>query len=477
MTAEGKHNPADEHFRALAQDRFQSVRAIACATTPTLAGLAHFVRVAFNPAVQVAAVGPTGLVLLNPEMFATGDLMELAFVFSHELMHLALDSHRRGEGVDPGTINIAHDCVINWMLTMDYGIEEPPFGGCILEPEFRGDSLEMVVSRMLAGRRANPVPDGLVPWGLEGEVGGVAGPGNAPGHRRVPGPLEEAFARAGISMPVGTEPGTGERSPVPGGTGLSPHQKSSGGDLLSAAEESRLESGLTEDQRAELAGRLRQLAREANEAEALRQASMEVCGRGDSSGDGSWQVNALRRGAPPSWHLAIQRWLDQTEPGRRSYHRASRKAGQREDIVLPGRNREGWQLNVVLDTSGSMVDQIPPVLGALATFCEAAGVGSVRVIQCDTEVSDDRRMDPSELSEFRALGGGGSNMGPALKHLAGDPETRAVLVLTDGDIDIPEAEPPFSILWALVGNPDYSEFYPTYGRIVWCGDHAARADG
>ena len=40
---------------------------------------------------------------------------------------------------------------------------------------------------------------------------------------------------------------------------------------------------------------------------------------------------------------------------------------------MPGRKRQSWMLNVVLDTSGSMTDEIPRALGAIADFCDAAG--------------------------------------------------------------------------------------------------------
>ena len=74
-------------------------------------------------------------------------------------------------------------------------------------------------------------------------------------------------------------------------------------------------------------------------------------------------------------------------PGERTFARPSRRGAERTDVVLPGRKREAWMLNVVLDTSGSMTDEIPRALGAIADFCDAVGVDQVRLVQCDTAVT------------------------------------------------------------------------------------------
>ncbi len=71
-------------------------------------------------------------------------------------------------------------------------------------------------------------------------------------------------------------------------------------------------------------------------------------------------------------------------------------------------------LNVILDTSGSMTDEIPFALGAIADFCEATGIDEIRVIQCDTAVTSDELLSASELAEYEVRGYGGSDLSPAL---------------------------------------------------------------
>ena len=52
-----------------------------------------------------------------------------------------------------------------------------------------------------------------------------------------------------------------------------------------------------------------------------------------------------------------------------------------------------------------------------------------------------------------------------MDHLAGDPAVRAVIVITDAEIDYPREAPPYSVLWVLPQGAGAS-FNPPYGRVV-----------
>ena len=172
--------------------------------------------------------------------------------------------------------------------------------------------------------------------------------------------------------------------------------------------------------------------------------------RGTDAGTASQTVLALRGLYRTPWELALQRWIESVAPGDRTFNRPSRRGAERaDDVVLPGRRREGWILNVVLDTSGSMTDEIPRALGTLAEFCDAVGVDQVRLVQCDAALTSDELLDPHELAERRIEGYGGSDLSPALRHLAGDQHVRAVVVITDGEIAYPEEPMPYELLWLV----------------------------
>ena len=121
-------------------------------------------------------------------------------------------------------------------------------------------------------------------------------------------------------------------------------------------------------------------------------------------------------------------------------------------------------LNVILDTSGSMSDDIPFALGAIADFCEATGIDEIRVVQCDTAVTSDEMLTPGELAEYEIRGFGGSDLTPALLAFADDPRISAAIIITDGDITYPAEAMPYAVLWAVPGNA--TSFAPPYGRVI-----------
>ena len=132
---------------------------------------------------------------------------------------------------------------------------------------------------------------------------------------------------------------------------------------------------------------------------------------------------------------------------------------------MPGRKRESWMLNVVLDTSGSMTDEIPLALGAVADFCDAAGVDQIRMIQCDTSVTSDETVSPEELATFSVSGFGGSDLSPAMLALAEDPQVTAAVIVTDGEIAFPSGPMPYGVLWVLPAH-NAGRFNPPYGRVI-----------
>ena len=180
----------------------------------------------------------------------------------------------------------------------------------------------------------------------------------------------------------------------------------------------------------------------------------------------SWPLayTALRGMYAPPWQSALQRWMEATAPGPRSFARPSRRGADRTDLVLAGRKREGWTLNIVLDTSGSMSGEFPVILGAIASFCESMNVSDVRIVQCDVDVSSDEVVDIDQLNRFYIAGYGGSDMSPAMHRLAEDPEVEAVLVLTDGYIDYPPNPMPYAVLWVIAGGDSFSA---PYGQIIY----------
>jgi predicted metal-dependent peptidase len=379
---------------------------------PHLSGLAAAVRVAIDDSVPTMGVFASGRLVANPAFTARLSEADLEFVLAHELLHLALRTHERAVGASHLEFNYAHDYIINDMLRHALGRSDVPAGGLDMAGA-RERAAEDIVLEMR--RKAQTSTARSRVW--EGEI-------------------------VTIEIALG---------------GGDPHKA---GDVLDAARE----RVMFPQEAAEQARRTRAIRDLAVKGMAIAAALGLIRGRGFDSGNSQQSVRALRGIYTTPWQVAVQRWLEGVAPAERTFTRASRRGAERTDVVLPGRRRESQTLNVILDTSGSMSDELPAALGAIADFCEATGIDEIRVVQCDTAVTSDAVLCASELAEYQVHGYGGSDLTPAFAAMAEDPRVTAAVVITDGDITYPAAPVPFAVLWALPG--ESTTFAPPYGRVV-----------
>ncbi len=389
---------------------------------PHLSGLVAAARVNIDERVPTVGVFASGRMVANPAFVAKLKDNELVFVLAHEILHLALRTHDRARGSDPMQFNYAHDYIINDMLRAELGFQHIPAGGLDM-PGAREKSAEQILIEMRKNASQMPAKTRV----FDGESTTV---------RRLFQPGEEGKIQSG--------------------------NPNDAGDVLGGSLEKQLfpkevaEQEAQSDAMKELAAKALSLAKAMGAMKGMR---------GFGSGGESQVINALRGIYRTPWEMALQRWLESVAPGERTFTRPSRRGEACADGVLAGRRREGWMLNIVLDTSGSMSDDIPRALGAIADFCDAAGVDQVRLVQCDTAVTADDCVDPAQLENFKVSGYGGSDLSPGMEHLASDPAVRAVIVITDGDIEYPRAAAPYSVLWVLPHSAG-AGFNPPYGRVV-----------
>lgn len=452
---EGSQPPAEasseeyEQMAAMAVTRSKQALRLASASLPHLSGLARLARIKATNQVSVAAVSASGLVLVNPEIFSAVSLADGAYVLAHELMHLALDTHGREGRANKLLANFAHDYIINDILTEELE-REPPLDGLNLQGAKEISFEEMMVKLSEGGSGDT---NSMQCWSPNQNQQGQF-PGRK--QRQSPSPMSRALADAGLVKPP--EP------PPPMDESLMR------GDLISPERESDFEPELSPQQRQTMNNKVRRAAAKAASLQKLKK-QMEEAGQGAQVTEperGDAIVDALRAAYHTPWELALQRWMDAVAPGERTYARPSRRGAERTDVVLPGRRREGWTLHVILDVSGSLQEYLPKALGALAQFCEASNVGEVHVVQCDVEVTRDEWVEIGDLERYEIKGLGYSDMTPAMVHLAEDSEVTAVLMLTDGYIGYWAQEPPYQMLWVLLGEYDQN-FKPPYGQVLRLG--------
>lgn len=388
---------------------------------PHLAGLAAAVRVNLDWRVPSMGIFASGRLLVNPGFTARLKDSELVFVLAHELLHLALRTHDRARGSGRLEFNYAHDYIINDILRAELGFASIPAGGLDM-PGARERSAEDIVIEMR--RNADLMPSRTQVFeGTQTSVRQIFGGGQS---------------------------GNDSRQP-----------NDDAGDVLADEKEREMFPADAEDQARQKTAIEEITARGLSLAAAMK----ALKGRGNGGGAMNATITALRGQLRPAWQSALQKWIESSSPGERTFTRLSRRNAERSEIVLPGRRRESWMLNVVLDTSGSMTEEIPLALGAIADFCDAAGVDQIRIIQCDTTVTSDETVSPEELATFFVSGFGGSDLSPAMLALAEEPQVSAAVIVTDGEIAFPSDPMPYGVLWVLPAR-NTGSFNPPYGRVV-----------
>jgi predicted metal-dependent peptidase len=390
---------------------------------PHFAGLARLIRVTLDERVPTMGVFASGRLLVNPSFVRQLNDNELVFVLAHEIFHLALRTHERAVGSDPLQFNYAHDYIINDILRGELGFEHVPAGG-LDWPGARQMSAEEILLQM--DKNPNHVArcTGGV-WRLRSDG---AGQESGPQGDVLDGRLEREWFS----------------------------------DEDPSEQEARAETVRETAAKGLSLGKM--------------MGAIKGAGRGTDSAAANQLVDALRGLYRTPWEMALQRWLESVAPGPRTFVRPSRRGAERTDVVLPGRKREGWILNIVLDTSGSMSDELPWALGAIADFCDAVAVDQVRLLQCDVSVTSDRFLTPDELARCEISGYGGSDLSPAMLLLADDPHVEAVMVLTDGEIAYPQGEMPYDVLWVLPAHASPT-FRPGYGVVIHMQESGIRSQG
>ena len=393
---------------------------LACAAMPHLAGLAAAVRLHIDTRIPTAGITATGRLLVNPQWFRELTVRDRAFIMAHELFHLCLRSHERSEGSDAELFNWAHDYIINDMLKEQMQMPIPANG------------LALEGARHLSA-------EALMRMIRDGKV---------PGPRKQPrSDMAIALARAGLLMDGGAP-------------------KSSSGDVIGPQRERDLFPDTDPKQAEKLRRQIVNVAAKSVSLGILKESMEQLHDAGQSLDGGSIDESMpglLRSFYRPPWEMALQQWMESVAPGPRTFAKLSRRIGDRTDVVLPGRKREGWAIHIILDTSGSMTECMSRILGTIATFCEAVHVEAIHVLQCDTSVTRDDWLSPDELADYVIRGGGGSDMSPAMQHLADDPQVEAAIVLTDGYINFLDEPPPYDVLWGVIDN---TSFAPPYGTVM-----------
>lgn len=174
-----------------------------------------------------------------------------------------------------------------------------------------------------------------------------------------------------------------------------------------------------------------------------------------------------------NWKEALSQFVTKTLGGEHSWSRCSRHALARGHY-LPGKTDMKIKAALILDTSGSYLQDLPKFLAEFKALVESFGKYEITLIQCDAEVQDVKNYDadtPMEFDKFDVKGGGGSDFRPAFKKLreVGD-DFNCCITFTDGYITMPTYPPPYPTLFVLT--PDADKDFVEWGeKMVYKPDY------
>lgn len=144
-----------------------------------------------------------------------------------------------------------------------------------------------------------------------------------------------------------------------------------------------------------------------------------------------------------------------------TYTRANRHQG-RERIVLPGHQSPEIEVDLIVDTSGSMQGEGDVVAGVLESI--QASVQKVNLISCDAKVHDQKRLKSwRNVKDLR--GGGGTDLRKAFEVC----KSSIVVVITDGDTPWPETAGGKKVVVVLCGGGSA----PHWAKSIRVSDDAA----
>ena len=174
-----------------------------------------------------------------------------------------------------------------------------------------------------------------------------------------------------------------------------------------------------------------------------------------------------------NWKEALSQFVTKTLGGEHSWSRCSRHALARGHY-LPGKTDMKIKAALILDTSGSYMQDLPKFLAEFKALVESFGKYEITLVQCDAEVQDVKEYDadtPMDFDGFKAKGGGGSDFRPAFKKLRelGD-DFNCCITFTDGYITMPTYPPPYPTLFVLT--PDADKDFVEWGeKMVYKPDY------
>lgn len=129
-----------------------------------------------------------------------------------------------------------------------------------------------------------------------------------------------------------------------------------------------------------------------------------------------------------------------------------------QGLYLQSQRTECLRAVVAVDTSGSVVGDLPRFFSELNGLLGSFGAYELTVIQCDAKIGKVEKFDDCHpfdpAGEREVTGGGGTDFRPVFEYVDEHPEIDPSLLiyLTDGDGTYPEYAPSYPVMWVLTSD-------------------------
>ena len=148
-----------------------------------------------------------------------------------------------------------------------------------------------------------------------------------------------------------------------------------------------------------------------------------------------------------------------------TYRRPSRRQSAFPNVIQPALRAPTPNLAVVIDTSGSMSeDMLGQALAETKSVLQRSGLPYVPVLPCDTQVSAVQKV--FHPRQIQLDGGGGTDMGQGMAAAARlKPKPDVVIIMTDMATDWPKEPPPYKLICVAFEDSD-SYPPPAYAKVI-----------
>ena len=355
---------------------------------------------------------------------------EITFVLGHEVWHVVMMHHLRGEGKDHTTFNVATDMEVNQLLDAD-GFKSPE---------------EALFPNKTHGRHCEfNFPDGLSAEEYYDLLQNMAGRKNAETEMKST-ETKMKSKNSNVSGQFDKHFDQNEDQEKALEEAMKDHPMDKYGEK-GADEDYQPTAMHTENEKKEAMEKIREAV--VGAAQTIERT------RGMLPDYIKKYVNKLLDPKMP-WKELLASFITSSYFNKTNWNRPNRRFAY-SGTYLPSHSGDMMRIAVGIDTSGSCSEDFTKFVSELSGITRSFDGYELHMLECDTEVknytlyNEDNPLNPEDGIEFQ--GSGGTKLQSIFNYIEdNDLDVDAVVIFTDGECEDFEDEFEVPVLWAITGN-------------------------